>query len=290
MGETVISVEGAARVFVASIKGWGQTSSMIFFLDFICVLACYYSVRPNGAILLLTIGAGLKAITVPAFYIAAGYTPDYSDGTVNFITATLEIGWFFYDHVITASTLHRVLIFYKDSTKARYGFIGLTAFSIVFGAIFRIFRSTCRFGKCAVADSGSCDSIIAANVLITEFILLFALMYKCMLYKKNMAQGKELFEAFIQEAYLRLIISFPLGIMEASAYILERIPGTPAALLWFLVIGIVARQFASTILALAIMSTKAVQQVKKTTANTKGLSIGTASKVAGTTSSSVQSV
>jgi hypothetical protein len=279
MSETVISQEGAARVFVASIKGWGQTSSMIFFLDLICVLGCYFSVRPNGAIKLLAIGAALKAITVIPFYIGAGYTPEYSDATVNFITVTLEIGWFFYDHVITCSTLHRVLIFYQDNKKARYAFMALVSFTITFGAIFRGFRSTCRFGKCVVADSGACDSIIAANVIICEFILLFALLYKCTIYKKSMKQGKELFEAFIQEAYMRLMISFPLGIMEASVYILERIPSTPAALLWFLVIGIIARQFSATILALAILSTKSAQQNKKTSAAASSKQIGGMSKV-----------
>jgi hypothetical protein len=236
---------------------------MIFFLDFICVVCCFLSVRPNNAILILAIGAALKAITVVPFYIAAGYTPDYTDTTVNFITVMLEVGWFFYDHIISISTLHRVLVFYPHSKMTRNVFKAMTSTSISFGALFRVFRSTCRFGNCMVLTPGGCDSIIATNVLLCEFILLGALLYKCISYKKKIGDDS-LFELFIKEAYLRLLISVPLGSMEALAYIFERIPGTPAALLWFLVIGIVSRQFACTILALAIMATKAVLPTQKT--------------------------
>jgi hypothetical protein len=189
---------------------------------------------------------------------------------VNFVTVTLEIGWFFYDHIISISTLHRVLIFYGDSTQLRKAFMGLTGFSVLFGAIFRILRNTCRFGTCAVADSGAIDSIIASNVLICEFILLGALLYKCLKYKNQTKQSEEFFGVFIQEAYMRFIISVPLGIMEAVAYILERVPNTPTSFVWFLVVGICARQMAPTILAMTILSTKVAQQKKTNMVSTKG--------------------
>jgi hypothetical protein len=289
MVEPMISVEGAARVFVGSIKGWGQAASMVFFLDLIVVLACYYSVRPNTAIKILLIGATLKGITILPYYIVAGYTPDYSEAIAHFITVTLEIGWFFYDHVVSISTLHRVLVFYKDNTKARYEFLAIKGVSLVFGAILRLFRSTCRFGKCIAIDAGACDALIATNVLICEFFLLGALIYKCTLYKKGMVQEKGLFEAFIQESYLRLIVNVPLGSMEATAYIFERIPGTPTAFVWFLVIGIIARQFSCSILALTILSTRVSQQSRKGTIVSKGAGMQSTSKCAPNTVSSTSS-
>jgi hypothetical protein len=289
MSDSVISVEGAARAFVASIRGWGQSASIVFFLDFIVVLVCYFSVRPNTAIKLLVVGAALKGITILPYYIAAGYTPDYSEATVSFITVTLEIGWFFYDHIVSISTLHRVLIFYGDSPRVRYVFLTMKGVSLAFGALLRIFRSTCRFGRCAAMDAGACDALIAANVLICEFVLLGSLIYKCTIYKKGLAQDGQFFEVFVHEAYLRLMINVPLGIMEATAYIFERIPSTPTAFVWFLVIGIIARQFSCTILALTILATKSAQHSKKGMSMSKGQGMQSSVKAMPNTIGSVSS-
>jgi hypothetical protein len=195
------------------------------------------------------------------------YTPDYSDTTVGFITVTLEMGWFFYDHIISVSTLHRVMIFFNSSPNAKKAFMAMTGFSIVFGAVFRILRNTCRFGTCAVADTGTCDSIIASNVLICQFILLGALLYKCTMYQKQTKQSEEFFGVFVNECYIRLIVSVPLGLMEAAAYVLERVDGAPTSFVWFLANGIFARQLAPTMLAMAILSTKVVQQAKSNQLN-----------------------
>jgi hypothetical protein len=257
-----VSTEGAARLFVASITEWGQTQSTFFFLDLVICCQCYYAARPNQAILLLLIASALKAINIVPFYFAGMYTPSFSDFSVNAITVTLEIGWFFYDHIISASTLHRVLIFYGDAPKLRKAFMGMFGFSVLFGGVFRILRNTCRFGTCAVANSATIDSVIASNVLSCEFILLGALLYKCILYRKETQQGEDFFGVFIQEAYMRLIIGVPLGIMEAIAYMMERVDNAPTSFVWFLAVGIYARQLAPTMLAMAILSTKSAQQTK----------------------------
>lgn len=96
------------------------------------------------------------------------------------------------DHIASVSTLHRCHVFYKTTPRIWTALCVLGGASFVTGAVLRGFRCSCRFGTCANDPSGDAptgpfvwDGAIAANVLVTEAILLAALLYKCLEFQRG---------------------------------------------------------------------------------------------------------
>ncbi|KAJ3323280.1 hypothetical protein HDV06_002048 [Boothiomyces sp. JEL0866] len=260
MSESFDSSVDPKLVFITSVASWGQTQTTFLLLDLIITSTIYFQSRPNKALLILAIFSALKGQNILWLYLCGDYSPDYSMATVSFLTVMCEVGWFFLDHCSSISTMQRVHAFYSWSIPGKL----LFGWVIVSGAILRGFRSTCRFGSCIVASNMSLgegstlmDSLIAANVVGTEFILLLALLYKILEYRKNRASAPAVFHSLLRESFIRLCVCVPLGVMECLGYgYTANSAGIPNWWNWFCQTGIFARQVCPTVLATTILSTK----------------------------------
>ncbi|KAJ3271613.1 dolichyl-P-Man:Man(7)GlcNAc(2)-PP-dolichol alpha-1,6-mannosyltransferase [Terramyces sp. JEL0728] len=168
-----------------------------------------------------------------AVNLGANYNAGYSNAACYAIWMGCEFGWFVNDHIASISTFYTVQSVSKDIKWMSTGSKVILGCSLIVGAVLRVLRNMCRFNCCILAQA---DTWISINVLLTEFILLFMLIYYLYRVYEKMPVKSDTIGMLIDNGLLRIVCLVPLGILEALDYYSEHlhnngIPMRPS-LLW----------------------------------------------------------